>query len=194
MSGTITIGFDRPVTSVQIIDQKPENRSQQTQDGAATLSERQSNQKQQDAEIARLCQTLRGLVEKISRFYDDVLAKHKEEIARLSVEIARKILMHKIQKGDYEIESILKEALKNAPTHQDLVVHLNPVDLARCQKLQQDEADSPASGGQALAQIQFVADPNIGPAECLLESPKGIVRSFIDEHIERISEALEKVR
>ena len=99
--------------------------------------------------------------------------------------------MQKVQKGDYEIESIIKEALKNAPARQDIVVHLNPEDLSQYQSQrasgQQDDA------GSTLAGVKFVADPGIGRAECLLETPKGIVKSFVNEHLEQISEALRRI-
>jgi flagellar biosynthesis/type III secretory pathway protein FliH len=102
------------------------------------------------------------------------------------VEIANKVLMHKIEQGDYKIEAIIKEALRNAPTHQEIVVHLNPDDVIQCQKMQENDPSS------SFAQIKFVADPGIGRAECLVETPKGIIKSLIDEHMERITEALTK--
>ncbi|MHC4324068.1 MAG: FliH/SctL family protein, partial [Planctomycetota bacterium] len=105
---------------------------------------------------------------------------------RLSVEIARKILTQKVENGDYEIESIVKEALKNLPGSQDVIVHLNPEDIEKCQKARQD-----GTGG-ALSGIKLIPDPDIGRAECLLESPKGIIKSLIDENLQRIGKALEK--
>ena len=206
MQGTLTINLAKPVTSVEILDNyracPPCNTPQNdTHDGATTLSghsglnsavETQqhvlmTDAEKQKAEVGRLCQTLNCLVDKLNQCYDILLARHEVEIAKLSVEIARKILMHKVQKGDYEIESIVKEVLEHAPTRRAVVVHLNPGDLGQCQKLQQDDP----TGG--FAEIQFVADPNIGRAECLLETPKGIIKWFMDEHMERISQALEKV-
>jgi flagellar biosynthesis/type III secretory pathway protein FliH len=47
--------------------------------------------------------------------------------------------------------------------------------------------------GRTMGGISFVGDPNIGQAECVLETPKGIIESFINEHIERLGEALKKV-
>ncbi|MHC4585830.1 MAG: FliH/SctL family protein [Planctomycetota bacterium] len=132
------------------------------------------------------CQAINGVVTKLNQFYENIFAEQKEEIAKLSVEIARKILMQKVEDGDYEIQSIIKEALNNAPTRQDIVVHLNPEDLAECQKALQNEPDD------ALKDVKFVSDSNIGRAECLLESPKGIVESMINEHLDRISKALKK--
>ena len=94
--------------------------------------------------------------------------------------------MQKVQQGDYEIQSIIEKALENAPTRQDLIVHLNPEDLVQWQKLQADNADG------TLAGIKFISDSNIGRAECLLESPKGTVESLIDKQLEQIGNALKK--
>ena len=185
MSQTLTVHLERPVMSAKILDNCP--------DGTGTeLSGRRGVDsgtiEAQKAVFSQACQTLNGVVAKLNQFYDKIFAGHEEEIARLSVEIARKILMQKVENGDYEIESIVKEALKSAPTPQDVVVRLNPQDLVQCQKAQQDEPSGDFAG------IKLVSDPNIGRAECLLESPKGIIESLIDEHLERVGKALKKVK
>ncbi len=194
MAGAVTINLARPITSVKILGQHlqpaggngsfgPEENRSAGEVQQARLTEDLEREK---AEAVQICRLLRGLIEKVNQFCDKLFAEHREEIAKLSVEIARKILVQKIEKGDYEIERIVKEALKNAPTHQDVVVHLNREDLVRYQKIQQDEQDGVLTG------IKFVSDPNIGRAECLLETDKGIVKSLIDEHLERIGKALKK--
>jgi len=142
--------------------------------------------KNQKTDLAQLLAALKGLVDKLNQFYEKIFAGHKEEIAKLSVEIARKILLQKVQQGDYQIEAIVQEAIKNAPTQQDIIVHLNPGDLARIQKIQQEDAG-------AFMGIKFVSDPNVGQAECTIETSKGIVESLINEHLEQISKALGKV-
>jgi flagellar assembly protein FliH len=206
MSGPIEIHLDKPVESVTILnDYSSECPSNNRPNGTtytdgdlssdeglkSTVETQQAKAiaelEEQKSELARVYQTVCEIADKLNKLYTDVSAKHKDEIAKLSVEIANKVLMQKIEKGDYEIEAIIKEALKNAPTQQEIVVHLNPEDLFKCQKMQEND---PSSG---FAQIKFVADPGIGRAECLVETPKGIVKSLIDEHMERITEALTKV-
>jgi flagellar biosynthesis/type III secretory pathway protein FliH len=66
-------------------------------------------------------------------------------------------------------------------------VHLNPGDLVRIQKIQQEDAAGTFTG------IKFVSNPNIGQAECTVETSKGIVESLINEHLEQIGRALGKV-
>ena len=177
MSQTFTVHLEKPIVSVRILDDSATLSCEGKKDGAESV---------ENAGFSQACQTLNGVVARLNQFYDTLFAEHKEEIARLSVEIARKILMQKVQDGDYEIESIVKEALNNAPTRQDVVVHLNPQDHLLCQKAQ---ADSPNGD---LGGIKFVSDPNIGRAECLLETPKGIIESLIEEALGRIANALKK--
>lgn len=128
---------------------------------------------------------LQGIISRLNQFYDEIFAGHNEAIARLSVEIARKVLMRNISDGDYEIESIIKEALKNVPQSSSLVVRLNPHDLEGLQKLQK-------AGEATLTGIELVADTDVGRAECVIESSKGIIKLLIDEHLEQISKALIK--
>ena len=190
MVATVTIKLERPIKSAEIADdffgiagtELSEDTSANPRPAA-----KQTKLTQEKVELSQICRTLGNIVSELNQFRDKIFAEHRESIARLSVEIARKILMQKVLKGDYEIESIVKEVLKNAPAHQDVVVHLNPDDIVQCQKLQQgDTAD-------ALSGIKFIADSNIGRAECLLETPKGVIESLIDKHLEQIGKALEKV-
>ena len=43
-----------------------------------------------------------------------------------------------------------------------------------------------------LASVKLVADPGIGLAECVVETPKGKVESLIDGHLEQVARALSK--
>lgn len=141
---------------------------------------------QQQNQLLQARRSLDDLLAKLARFQEDMLSTHRREIARLAVEIARKVLMQEVKDNDYEIEGIIQEALKNAPVQQDVVVHLHPEDLLTCQALQQDGPEGP------FAQLHLVGDPAVGKAECLLETPKGVVKSFIDDHLDKIREALER--
>ena len=192
MTHTLTVSLDKPITSAEFIDESavgiggPVPGLAQANSAANAVQISAQNSEAQKNTFSQTCQAINGVVTKLNQFYEKVFAEQKEEIAKLSVEIARKVLMQKVEDGDYEIQTIIKEALSNAPTKQDIVVHLNPEDLTECQKALQNEPDG------TLADIKFVSDSNIGRAECLLESPKGIVESLINEHLDRISKALKK--
>jgi flagellar biosynthesis/type III secretory pathway protein FliH len=174
----------------QAAPQRACERSAATQIDAPAQAEKSRSTmelEQHETPLTTLCQTVNSIAEALNRLHQDTLASHRNEIARLAVEIARKILMFKLGKGDYEIQAIVEEALRRAPTRQSIVIRLNPEDLPHCQQLQQESPDSP------FAELEFTSDWSIGRGECLVETPKGTVPSFIEEHLERISEALQKV-
>jgi flagellar biosynthesis/type III secretory pathway protein FliH len=192
MTQTLTIRLEKPITSAKFLDESAGGIGGKVHGlGQANSAANSVQIPAQDSEVQKnifpqACQAINGVITKLNQFYEKMFTEQKEEIAKLSVEIARKILMQKVEDGDYEIQSIVKEALSKAPTRQDIVVHLNPEDLAECQKALQNEPDG------TLTDVKLVSDSNIGRAECLLESPKGTVESLINEHLDRIGKALKK--
>jgi len=182
MAGIPTVHLAGPINSVQVTDQMPDCANQ-------TSAGTQQAQLLQDLEVektelTRLIQMLQNITARLNDFCSKLIVEHREAIAKLAVEIARKILVQKVQEKDYKIEAIVKEALSNAPTRKDMVVHLNPLDLADLQKLLEQDTDG------AFAAIKFVADSGIGRAECVLETPKGMVESLINHHLEQINRVL----
>ncbi len=192
MSQTLKVNLNKPIASVRFMDDYAGSDRNQSpcpdveESGADTAQILKQDLEAQKAVFSQACQALNSVIAKLNQFCEKLYAEHREEIARLSVEIARKILMQKVENGDYEIEPIIEEALKNTPGGQDVIVHLNPEDIEKCQKAQQN------GPGSVLAGIKLIPDPNIGREECLLESPKGIIKSLIDDNLERIGKALEK--
>jgi flagellar biosynthesis/type III secretory pathway protein FliH len=192
MSQVLAVNLNKPIKSARLLGDNGGGGTGQLSGGARVDSESAAVQalrqelEAQKAVFLDACRVLNDVVSKVNQFYSQIFAGHREEIARLSVEIARKILMQKVENGDYEIESIVKEALSKAPANQEVVVHLNSEDLEKCRKAQQDEP------GGVLSGIQLVSDAEVGRAECSLESPRGVIKSLIADSLERIGKALEK--
>ncbi len=202
MSEMLTIQVVRPIASLRVLRtaggaspdalraEGDEGRPAADRIEAAIQAERAqmaTELERHNDQFARLCETAGAIADRLDRLYQETLTNNRGDIARLAVEIARKILLHKVAQGDYDIQAIIEEALKRAPARQSVVIRLNPEDLPRCQQHQQENPDSP------FAELEFTADWSVGKGECLVETPKGIVKSFIEEHLERITEALQKV-
>lgn len=203
MSGVFTISLSGPVKLVEIIPGYTEGTDFDSQNNGSMAEQTSGGRPDETAAVTKAelkkllsqkemfrqaCLTLNNVVDKLNQFCAKLFSEHKTEIAKLSVEIARKVLIQKVENGDYKIESIVQEALENSPIRQDVVVHLNPEDMECCRKAQQDEPDGIFAG------VRFVSDPKIGRAECILESPKGIIESRINEHLEEITKALYKAQ
>lgn len=190
MPETLRISLTKGVSGVSSVPesgQRPASSARDAIPQAVVISPQSDvGTERQKKELAQLCETIGNLAGKLDHLYEQTVVHSRGDIAKLAVEIARKIVMCEIPKGGYDIHAIIDEALKGVPTHQDLVVRVNPQDAPLCQQLQQEQPDS------EFAKLQFVPDWSIARANCLIETPKGVVRAFMEEGLERIREALEK--
>ncbi len=200
MSEALTLNLPRPVAGLRVVEEpgravlppdpsmNAEAQSQQSLAAPTDVLREAEALQQQNKSFTQLCETINTLAARLNDLHQQTVERHRADIARLAVEIARKILTRKIDQGEYDIQTIIEEALKCAPARQNLVVRVNPEDLATCQQFQRENP------GTQFAELELVADWSIARADCLVETPKGIVKSFVEEHLARIGEALEKAQ
>jgi flagellar assembly protein FliH len=179
MSDMLTLKLAMPIDSIKVT----ESQGMAVEPGTSP-ADLQGELEIQKQRYEQAMQVLEAAAEKLHRVYEKMIVEHRQGIAKLAVDIARKILAQKVKDGDYQIESIIQEALNNSPTRQNVVVRLNPQDIAQCQQMQQ--------GDGVFASVKLVADPDIGPAQCVIDTPKGKVEALIEEHLEQVSRALTK--
>ncbi len=142
---------------------------------------------QLDAEldgIRNARKSLQKAAREIQEIREQFLTEAPQKLVDLSIEIAKKVLMQEIQADRHQIDPIVTEALSRVPSRSDVVVHLHPDDLARCE--QAGESDE-ASDKNA---VSFVADAKVQRGGCLLKTSRGDVESSIDGQLEEISQAL----
>jgi len=181
MAQSVIVNIATPIGSVGTVDNIA---SIQSGPGEA---EKVESVEQEKEKLAHLGKALEAAAVKLQQFQEEIFSSHREQIVRLSVEIAGRILLKEIADGNYEIEKIIQEALKSAPAQEDIVVRLNPGDLAQLQKVIEDK------GGDGLDNIKFVPDANIGPSQCVVQTDKGMIEYFIEEHLKQVGEALKGV-
>ena len=189
MAQKLTLNLATPVSSVNIIcdnNKGSSSGSPAAKQHAANL-EQEEILKQANGSMSVLCKTLENAITKINNLHEDIISAHNEEIAKFSIKIAEKILLSEIQAGHYDIEKIVQETLKTAPNPQEVTIRLNPDDL---QKLQQTVDNNSIA---SFKNTKMIPDANIGRAQCIIETDKGIVRYFIDEHLKQIDKALRNV-
>jgi flagellar biosynthesis/type III secretory pathway protein FliH len=183
MSEALHIDLDIPIRSVGVVaddEAGPEVR--------AALRKREAELKRLTEQLGRLCAALETAHRRLDAFYADTICSQAQCVANLSVRIAEKILFREISSGNYDIDKIVAEALKAAPTRQNLVIHLNPEDLEQYTRMVQDGRIKTPAG------VKLTADETIERAECVVETGQGTIEYFIDEHLRQIGEALEALQ
>ncbi|HUT02224.1 MAG TPA: FliH/SctL family protein [Phycisphaerae bacterium] len=113
-----------------------------------------------------------------------VLAEAEQQLLDLALGIARKVLRQEIQAGRYEIDPIVAEAMEHIPARCEVTVHLHPDDYARCRAI--------AAGPDDSNGPRFVADANVLPGECFLETSEGTVESSVETQLSEITHALKQ--
>jgi flagellar biosynthesis/type III secretory pathway protein FliH len=185
MPQTFNIQLERPIQGATLLASQSASGAMASASQADHMQMLQEIHSRKD-ELTAMSLKLKSIVDTLARLQSEQFARHKEDIANLAVEIARKILAYKVEHGDYEIQEIIKQALDDAPVAEDIVIRLNPQDYAQLEHLMKSPEINIAKGAT------FVSDVKIEPAQCVLETPKGIIESFIDQHLDKISEALKK--
>lgn len=186
MQQNFAIKLDRQIKSAAAINDSS-GYSGSDLDANQNYSERDTfieQLQQETTQITQIQSNLIAIVENLAHLQTGFFNQQKEQIAKLSVEIARKILAHKVEQRDYGIEEIVKQAIDDAPVNEDIVVRLNPDDYATIEQLVKTPDIKIAKS------VSFVADSRIKPAECILETPKGIIESFIEQQLDKIAEVL----
>lgn len=115
---------------------------------------------------------------------DRVWRETEQDLLRLAVRLAEKIVGQEIQKDSRTIVNIVVTALQNARQQEKLTVRVNPTNLALVEK----EIENFASGGRTRF-LDFVADPRVSVGGCLIESEVGT----IDAQLETQFRILERV-
>jgi len=110
--------------------------------------------------LARARQALEKAAARVAGLHDTVLAECEDRLLDLAIDVARKVIAQEVRAGRHDIEPIVEEALGLAPPKREVVVHLNPDDLA--------------------------ADPSLGRGECIVETAEGAVEARIDDQLDHL--------
>jgi flagellar assembly protein FliH len=149
----------------------------------ATPGEEAQWMEEQRKDLRQAQAALDSAVKAVRTLEAEVLGNAESQLVTLALEIAGKVLAQDIEGGKYRIEPIVHEALSRIPCRRDIVVRLNPLDLARWQE---------AGVAPSAAGVKLAADPSVRRAECVVECAEGVVSATVGESLARAAEVLKK--
>ena len=174
---TVSLQLNMPIQSVRVINEEVGSPTDQTAPNAEALI-------QGSQQVATLCHALQQAAENLERYTEELFLSHKEQIVRLSIEIASKILAKDRRERNYDIEKIVSQALQTVPASKQTMIRLNPDDLTTMRKMI-DANEFTAPEG-----VHFSGDVSIGPAECMIETDHGAIEYLIEEHLKQVASVL----
>jgi type III secretion protein L len=109
----------------------------------------------------------------------------EQDILKLSVKLAEKIIGREIQQDESARTEIVSNALRHARQQEMLTVRVNNADLVQLEKLR----ESTNAFGRAQY-IDFVADQAIAKGGCIIESASGTIDARLETQLRILEKAL----
>lgn len=133
--------------------------------------------------LAALRVTLDALIEDMSERQREWLDTLDENLAALSVGIARQLLGREIEASRETVAHMVRRAVSQFPVGQQITVRVNPEDLA--------VLSATGEGGTvAPPDSRWIADPRIDRGGCIIEGPDRVIDGRLDRALERVYRSL----
>jgi len=138
-------------------------------------------------EGAALITVLEQAVQEGARARAGSLAALEDDVLKLSLLLADKIVRKTVQDDLSWLEPIIKEALSALGAVREIIIRLNPVDYAIV------SAKVDEFSGLTRAQLQFESDATVNPGGCVLESENGMIDARLEKRLGKLGKHLMEV-
>ncbi|MGB9919143.1 MAG: FliH/SctL family protein [Moorellales bacterium] len=131
----------------------------------------------------------RAVLEEARRRREEMIAAAEPEVVELALEVARQVVHRQLAVEPQTVVSVVREALRRLRGRRQLVICLNPEDVAtvRAELARlQEEIGTDAS-------LHLLVDPEISPGGCRVESEAGQVDATLEGQLYRLGEALREL-
>lgn len=132
-------------------------------------------------------QTIEDLMKRIEDLKRHLLVDNENALVAMVYQIAKRIAMRDLEENREAVLEILNHVVHEFQNDEKLNVRLNTQDLYFLETLQ----DKGAKKIESLKRISFVADDNIKPGGCVIETEYGSVSATVEERVERAWQTLQ---
>lgn len=146
----------------------------------------EEGRRQAERGLANVFKSLREGVSALTGVRQRLLKESEEDLLRLAIMIARKIVQREIAQDQQVLASLIATALGGCAERDRVVVRLNPDDYAQVSANRQ----AYLSGLGEDSQVTLTPDDNVGPGGCLVETVTGTVDARIESQIDEIYRVL----
>lgn len=123
------------------------------------------------------------------RLHSERLAEHaREDAVELALLLARRIVEGELGAGVEPLLRVVKGVIRRAGESRRVIVHLCPTDAANV-----EQAGGPRGlSGVGAAQIELVADPSLGPGDCVVDADFGTIDARLDTRFAELRRLLDE--
>jgi flagellar assembly protein FliH len=138
------------------------------------------------AEADRIREEARRVLEEARRHREEMLAALEPEVVELAMAVAGQVVHQQLAVAPETVVSVARAALARLRRRRHLVLWANPRDVeylrSEKEKLVQELGEE--------ASLSIIADPDVSPGGCRVESEGGQVDATLEGQLARLKEAL----
>ncbi|PKN20795.1 MAG: hypothetical protein CVU71_03170 [Deltaproteobacteria bacterium HGW-Deltaproteobacteria-6] len=142
--------------------------------------------KSQDKNVAAKLDVLTTATKTIPQIKKDILQKGEEQMVKLAIAIAEKILQQEVSTRKEIILEVLKGALKNIAETDGMKIHLNPQDFRYMMEVKKDFLQS----FEGIRNMVFEEDSSVKRGGAVVETMFGEVDARLENQLKEIKTAL----
>jgi len=142
-----------------------------------------------EEEFSRKIRDAEELVNTAVEERERIVAGSEQEIIKLAIAVAEKIIGRELETGRETIADMVKRAVAKAADREELTVRVNPDNMDSVINAKEDIVRSIKGVGK----IKVLADPAVSPGGCVVEGSSGMVDARIESQVAEIEQALAEV-
>jgi len=144
---------------------------------------------QAEADFAKVSEALAQALLATGSLREQIMHEAEEDLLKLSVLIARKVMMREFACDPGIMAGLVQSAVELASDGAEIVVRLNPEELAVVAGSREFEA---LSGDKR--RVTLKGDPAVGRAGCVVETVRGNIDAGVDAQLDEIFRRLTEER
>jgi flagellar assembly protein FliH len=142
----------------------------------------EDGKRQAERGLANVFKALRDAVEDLVSLKEHVLRASEEDLLKLAVMIARKVIHQEITTDRLILAKVVSAAISNASDRDELVIRLNPED----HRLVSAHKHLYLSGCNDDRLVELRADEVIAPGGCIVDTVMGEIDARTDSQVDEI--------
>lgn len=182
----------RVVELVEEVERRASDRVEQARREAAEAGYQEGirqGREQGLAQAREILQRLESLVERVVRLREELLARHEEDVVKLSLAVAEKVIGRVVEEDREVAARTVRQLLAQVEGATEIRIRVHPQDLPGVEA-HQEEWRRLADGSRSLA---ILADDRVAPGGVLVETEFGAIDSSIESRFVEVGQALMEV-
>ena len=133
--------------------------------------------------IESVFNNLQNVVSELAKLRKQIFNDSEQEIVKLALAIARKIVCHEIKLNKDTVIDVTREALKRVEAHEKIKIRMKPDDLECFENLDPNQICNNEN-------VTFEAEETISSGGCIVETDAGDFDARIEKQLQAIEKAL----